>query len=301
MTSGRHGLLEEAARRWTALARARPDLQPAIDLQRRLLGEMIEALERLDAHVAPPSAADAGALADRLRHGRPALRGGTIDIPVKLLAPTLDRFCRHLSQGGAGAVADHLLETLESGRLNRASLLEASMARNQRAIDMGARQMGLSPDLVWLVGELATAPLAYRLQRRLFERADAQDAVTLRLALEAWDHGYCPACGSWPALIEYVGDTRTLRCSFCAAAWVLSAFRCPYCTAPATAAHAPDPTQPQHGLECCQPCGGYTKALRVQAPAPFPLVAIEDLETLALDHAAIEQGYTRPPLAELGQ
>lgn len=293
-------LLERAGRRWESLAASRPDLGPAIDLQRHLLGEMIATLGRLDAQEGAIPTLDRTAAAINLGRGLPVLHGVPVDIPVELMASSLDRFCQHLAEGGAGDAARHLLETLEAGRLNRGSLLSASLARSQRAIEAGANQMGLSPDLVWLVGELATAPLANRLQQRLF--GDGRSiALDLRSALDSWDRGYCPACGSWPALIEYIDDGRWLRCSFCAAAWELSSPRCVYCgeASSAFSTTAPDPGAARLLLEACTGCRGYTKAIRVERPAEFPLVAIEDLETLALDQAAMAGDYVRPTMPEL--
>lgn len=292
--------LAQAAERWAELAARHPDLQPSIELQRRLLAEMIDGLARLDpertAALAPAPAAAAG----YLRAGVPALRGGPVELPVQALAPSLDRFCRHLAEGGAGAVAEHLVEAFEAGRLSRASLLGASFARNERAIALGATQMGLSPDLVWLVAELATTPFAYALQYTLFH---ASDTTAVGPALTAWNRGYCPACGSWPALIELVGGHRILRCSFCAAAWELQSRRCVYCDeeGPGLSAIVPDAARPQQYLECGDACGGYTKVLAAEASAPFPLVAVDDLTTFELDREAVRRGYRRPPLVDLGE
>ena len=106
------------------------------------------------------------------------------------------------------------------------SLLAASLARDQDAIRQGATHRGLAPDLVWLVAELAVSPVAHALQRTLFANAGPGP---LGAALGEWTHGYCPACGSWPALAEVAGGRRVLRCSFCAAAWELKTYACIYC------------------------------------------------------------------------
>ena len=39
--------------------------------------------------------------------------------------------------------------------------------------------------------------------------------------------------------------------------------------------------------------------LELEAPTPFPLVAVEDLATLDLDRGAMERGYRRPDLYDL--
>ena len=297
--------MDQATRRWAELTARFPDLEPAIELQRKLLGEVIEVLDRLDRSGAVARPLPPAAIVEKLQRGVPALRGEALAIPAGELAPSLDRFCEHLANGGAGDVARHVMESLQSGRINRASLLASSLARDQKAIHQGATQMSLSPDLVWLVGELATSPLAFLLQRTLFGEEDDSDRQEdiVRSALVSWDRGYCPACGSWPALAEYQSGVRSLRCSFCAATWEMLSYRCVYCGEEGSGfvTSAPDAEQPQRLLELCGQCGGYTKAIQVETAAPFPLVAIEDLETLDLDRSAIDHGYTRPSLPELSE
>ena len=295
-------IVRQAERRWAALGGAHPSLAPTIALQRLLVSEVIALVERLAETPVITLPCNAVMAAAKLQRGIPALRGGPIDVPVAALAPSLDRFCRYLADWGAGDVARHVLETFESGRMSRASLLSASLARNQRAIRMGATQMGLSPDVVWLVGELATAPLAHLIQARLFGPDEISGSETLRSARAEWDRGYCPACGSWPMLAEYVDDERLLRCSFCGIDWEMQSRRCAYCGEDGTAFRigAADETHPERRLELCDQCSGYTKAVNVAAPTPFLLLALEDLETVALDRIAADRGYGRPPLVDLG-
>ena len=177
---------------------------------------------------------------------------------------------------------------IESGALDAASLLAASLARDQPAIRNGAVHRSLAPDLMWLVAELAVSPFAHALQQALFASA----------ALPDWTRGYCAACGSWPALAEVVAGRRVLRCSFCALAWELTAYACIYCDeqgAPFVTA-APDEERKDRRLEVCTACGGYLKTVDLPELSPFPLLAITDIETTDLDVAAMEHGYQRPPL-----
>jgi formate dehydrogenase maturation protein FdhE len=62
---------------------------------------------------------------------------------------------------------------------------------------------------------------------------------------------------------------------------------------------APDVNAPQQRVELCGRCSGYTKVIDVRQPTPFPLLAIEDLATLALDQGAMARGYCRPELFDL--
>src|SRR2546426_6044324 len=215
-------LLRSAERRWAEVLAARPDLKPAIDLQRSLIATVVELVSAIEHQRLPRLSLPPKYVAAKLSRGVPALASEPIPVPVAALTKPLVRLCRELAAGGAGEAADHVRTAIESGGLEPGSLLAASLARDQNAIRQGAAHRGLAPDLVWLVAELAVSPFAHALQRALFANAAANAVTSLGAALTSWNRGYCPACGSWPALAEVVGGRRVLRCSFCAVAWELA-------------------------------------------------------------------------------
>jgi hypothetical protein len=289
----RDELFAAAQARWEALLATRPDLEPAVLLQRRLLTLVIDLAAAVDAGRLPRLSLPPKYVATKLTRGVPAFSGEPIPLPVQLLGASLPSLCTALSEGGAGEAADHILEAIESGDIDRGSLLSASLTRDHAAIRTGAVHRGLSPDLMWLVAELAVSPFVHALQRAFVPAA----------ALNDWTGGYCPACGSWPALAEAVGGQRVLRCSFCALAWELPTYACIYCGEhgkPFVTA-APVIDRKDRRLELCAMCAGYLKTVDVPELSPFPLLAISDLETLDLDVAATERGFMRPPLFEWKQ
>lgn len=298
----RESRLAEASRRWDALAAARPDLVPAVVLQRQLLGLVLDLADVIDHGRLPKLSLPPKYLAAKLARGVPALSGEPIPLPVAVLKPTLLRLCEELSAGGAGEAADHIKAALLETRVDPGSLLTASLARDQQAIRTGAVHHGLAPDLVWLVAELAISPFAHALQHALF--APAANDATLAAALDRWAHGFCPACGSWPAVAEVASGRRVLRCSFCAVAWDLPRYGCVYCGEEGAkfVTAAPDAQlvegRKNRRVEICNACHSYMKAVDVSALSPFPLVALTDLETMDLDMAALERGYSRPPLRD---
>jgi FdhE protein len=236
------------------------------------------------------------------------LAGEPVPLPVALIRPTLLDLCAALAAGGAGAAADRIRTAIDEGQLDAGSLLAASLARDQTAIRTGAVHRGLAPDLLWLVAELAASPYVHALQQALFTASHPETSPPLGLsalsaALAAWNHGHCPACGSWPALLEATGGRRALRCSFCAAAWELRADVCAYCGAAGTSfgTLTPPSGRTDRRVETCAACRGYLKAVEVAGLSPFPLLAIADLETLDLDMMAMERGFGRPPLKELAR
>jgi FdhE protein len=282
-----------AERRWQALARARPDLQSAVSLQRRLLTGVIDLSRSIEGGRLPRLSLPGKYLAAKLTHGTPILTGEPIPLPVALLTTFFVRFCDELAAAGAGEPATHLAAAIRSGQIDAGSLFTASLARDQDAIRTGATHHGLAPDLAWLAAELAVGPVAHALQRALL----APPAPgPLSEALAGWNHGYCPACGSWAALAEVVSGHRLLRCSFCAATWERTTYACVYCdeAGETFVTAAPDATRPDRRIELCSGCGAYLKAVEADALSAFPLVALADMETMDLDVAAMEHQYGRP-------
>ena len=285
-------LLGSAERRWRALEADRPDLKPAIDLQRALISTVLDVARAVDA--VPLAQLSPSYVAAKLARGVSAFTGEPIPFPVGALRAPLLKFCDALAAGGASDSARHIAAAIQRGDVDTGSLLAASLGRNQTAIRQGATHRGLAPDLLWLIAELAISPFAHALQRSLFS---APDEVVAE-ALSNWNEGCCPACGSWPALAEVVLGHRILRCSFCAAGWELRSYACIYCgeSGEAFVTAAPDQERKDRRVEVCGTCAGYLKTVDVAELSPFPLLAIADLETMDLDVAAMERGYRRPAL-----
>lgn len=292
----RESRLAVAATRWAALLSARPDLEPAVALQRRLIGLVVDLADAIDHARLPRLSLPPRYLAAKLARGVPVLAGEPIPLPVAALTPTLLRLCEELSQGGAGEAGDHIRTALLEARLDTGSLLAASLAREQTAVRAGAANLGLAADLLWLVAELAVSPFAHALLRMLL--ATAADETALAGALAAWTHGYCPGCGSWPALAEILPGQRVLRCSFCALAWEANPAACVYCGAQVESlpVGAPGAGHRHRRVELCTVCQGYLKAVGTDELLPFPLIAIADMATIDLDMLAMERGGSRPSL-----
>jgi FdhE protein len=300
----REECLASAQERWEAILAARPDLEPAVALQRRLVTLVIDLSYAINNGRLPRLSLPPKYVAAKLGRGVPALAGEPIPLPVQMLSRPLVQLCSELAAGGAADAADHIRRAIEGGSIEAGSLLAASFSRNQAAIRQGAMHRGLAPDLVWLVAELAVSPFAHALQRAVLSAspgaAGAASSSALAEACDRWGHGYCPACGSWPALAEVVGGHRVLRCAFCAAAWEQNTYACVYCgeSGEPFVTAAPDEERKDRRVEVCSTCAAYLKTVDVPALSPFPLLAIADLETMDLDVAAMERGYSRPPLKD---
>src|SRR5437016_2508233 len=130
-------LAEMAERRWQAVAAARPDLEPAVALQRQLIGLVLELSTALEARPIPRLSLPPKYLAAKLARGVPVFAGEPIPLPVPLLTPALGRFCDALAAGGAAEAATHIRQAIDSGNIEVGSLLNASFHRDQAAIRTG--------------------------------------------------------------------------------------------------------------------------------------------------------------------
>ena len=294
-------LLDEAERRWQELLRERPELGTAVDLQRRLINRSLQLGFAIEAQPPLRVNLDQEMITGKLRQRRPVLAGESFELDATGLEPYVIGFCLDLAEGGAGAPAARLGKTLEHREIDMGSLLAASLARRQHAIRTKANHVGIAPDLLWLVAELGAGPVAYWLQCSVLGDGAASNGA-LALALEEWQEGCCPACGSWPAFAEELDGERHLRCPFCGSRWQRATHQCIYCgeSGESFLTAAPDVATAGHRLELCRTCGGYLKSIDVEHATPFELLPVTNLRTTDLDVGAAGRGYTRPSLREVG-
>jgi hypothetical protein len=285
--------LAAATSRWERLAAERPELVPAITLQRKLVGRLLDLTDQVEHGPLPRLTLPPRYLGAKLARGVPALAGEPIPLPIATLQPAFLGLCDVLGQGGAGAAAEQISAAVTELRIDVRLLLTASLMRDQTTIRAIAERLSLAPDLVWLTAELTTSPFVHILQRTLLGPPGPEAVVAGGLA--AWRWGYCPACGSWPALAEQVASRRLLRCSFCALGWDAHD-RCPYCGGAVAGGATTSDAAAWPRAELCEGCRGYVKVVASDAPLPFPLVTVADLETAHLDFTAAQRGYSRPAL-----
>ena len=112
------GLNDIASRRWAAIEQDRPDLEPALALQRRLLGLVIGVSESIAATKLPRLSLPAKYIAAKLSRGVPALTGEPIPLPAQSLTPLLLQLCEALAAGGAGEAAQHIHDIITVGKLD---------------------------------------------------------------------------------------------------------------------------------------------------------------------------------------
>lgn len=290
---------QRAEARWTALATLAPHLALALALQRRTLGAQFDLLRALAPMVADSPIPAETQVLGHLADGLPVLRANIGPLPVDVVTPVMADLGAAITGATGYPAARRAADALSSGAVDPARLLALVYQRDQEGVAQLAADHALVVDMLWLLGDLVVAPLVHLQQRAALRDGEPESPV--REALERWEHGYCPACGSWPALAEFFVGERLLRCAFCGCTWRQAVDQCAYCSSrdERFTTVVPDRHQPGRRVELCRACGGFLKTLDVALVTPFPLVAIEDLASADLDQAALYHGFKRLPIKRL--
>jgi FdhE protein len=221
----------------------------------------------------------------------------------------LRRLARNLSETSVeGSAGQRTAARLATAGLDVAPLLDDALNGDTDAIARAAAAGGYDPTAFAQLLELALQPV-------LWEAAARCAALT---DVDRWDRGYCPVCGSWPALAELVGaeKRRVLRCGRCGTAWSWLVLLCPYCgnddhrslgtltedagaVPPSAAAATSGESRAKDRVDVCERCHGYVKSVATFHSVPTPRLAAEDSATVQLDVGARERGYTRPGTVEV--
>jgi len=107
--------LEIAEHRWCETLQRRPDLEPAVELQRRIVTRTHELAAIIEQKLPVTLDLDPKQVAAKLRRHTPMLVGEAIVVDAGAIVPFVLGFCEDLSSGTAGGAAGPLGETLDSG------------------------------------------------------------------------------------------------------------------------------------------------------------------------------------------
>lgn len=216
----------------------------------------------------------------------PLLAGAALNVQASAVRRLLKRLIRIASRSGTPKMAT--LESAMDADLDVLSLFEASLRQDSDRIKEMAARCHADADAFQGVIALASVPALYACARRLASSIP-----------ESWVEGYCAVCGAWPAFAEVRGIERSrfFRCGRCGGAWHARPLQCPYCAMgdhDALVSLVPEKPGAQSAIDACTRCLGYVKVFTTLQGCAPGAVMLEDLASVALDIAAMDQGYSRP-------
>jgi FdhE protein len=204
-------------------------------------------------------------------------------VPVRSL---LQRLIRVASRSGTPEMAS--LKSVIGSDAEVLELFRVSLCQDSAATLQLAESTGANAAALQAVVALLAVPFLHACNRKW---AAAMPA--------SWVQGYCPLCGAWPSFAEARGIERNryFRCGRCGAEWHARPLRCPYCGADdhnALVSLVPENAGMNAVIEGCRACFGYVKTFTRLQGCPPASVMLDDLASVHLDVAVLEQGYARP-------
>ena len=217
----------------------------------------------------------------------PLLAGATIPMTASSVRPVLERLIRIASLSGTPKMAT--LAAALGEDLDVLTLFAAALCQHSEPVKEVAAASGADEEALQAVIALVPVPFLHACNRRWASSIS-----------ESWVKGYCPVCGSWPAFAEMRGIERSryFRCGRCGGAWHARCLSCPYCAVDdhdALVSLVPEQAGSHAVIEACTRCLGYVKTFTTLQGCPPGTVMLEDLASVDLDIAALEQGHIRPP------
>ena len=258
------------------LARRHPEWKPWLAVIEEILQEAADA--RWDALV--PTHVDR-------QHGKaPLLAGAPLAVDEGSVRRLLGRLIRVGHRSGTAQMGT--VERAVRAGVNISNLFVLGLRHDGEGLARTADAMSADPAGLQAIVTLLPVPFLQACHRRWAAAIDRN-----------WGEGYCPLCGAWPALAEVRGIERSryLRCGRCGAAWESHVLSCPYCR---TTSHEELVTlvaengQASAVVDACRRCRGYVKTVTRLLGSPPASVLLDDLATVDLDIAALEQKYERP-------
>jgi FdhE protein len=259
------------------LRRERPEWEPWLVVVDEILREA----------GSPAWEAAVPAAAQVQRTAVPLLAGTTLVLEAGLVRRLFERLIRTASRVGTPKMSS--LKAALHADLEWAPLFTASLCQDSDRINEITAISGADAEALHAVIALLPVPFLHACNRRWASSISA-----------SWVEGYCPVCGSLPAFAEVRGIERNryFRCGRCGGEWHARALYCPYCAMSdhdELVALVPEKGGTNAVIDACQRCLGYVKTFtRLQGCSPGA-VMLEDLASVDLDVAAIENGFARSP------
>ena len=177
-----------------------------------------------------------------------------------------------------------LADALDKGKLDASTLFAPVLSEDSQGFHGLAEELDVDENILAFFGYNSVWPSVSLCTEKLTAYLD--DGVS-------WKKGYCPVCGSPPALsILRDEGNRFLFCSFCGHEWRSQRIYCPFCdNQDHTKLHYFFGEEEKcYRVDVCDVCKKYLKSVDVRELKHPLYPLLEQVSTLHLDLLAREQG-----------
>jgi FdhE protein len=260
---------------------ARPAYRELITFYGRIFETQEEARPRL---LLEPVHLSAELIRIKRREQLPLVMTSEMVFDPRVSADLLQALCRITVEGGselAGAA-----RTISSRPGHAVALFEPFLKARDMEVAAAAEEMGMEPKALAFFLYHALRPSLCRCAAQLAEYLDPEPSG---------EQGYCPVCGSPPAIGWLEGEgQRHLFCSFCWHKWPLNRARCAFCGSRDQQGllYLYSEEEKEYRADACESCRKYIKTVdtRVLNRRVYP--ALEQVASLHVDLKAAEAGYS---------
>ena len=225
-------------------------------------------------------------LAVKRKERFPLIARKNFTVDIKASEALLREICR--LAGEANEVMAHdsvkLMDALDRGTVDAPTLLSKTLSEDDIYFDETAKSLEIDKEVLLFVAHGSIGPSLSLCAEQL---ATYLDKDTL------WGKGYCPVCGSPPAISILRGEgERFLFCSFCDHEWHSQRIYCPFCENKdqKTLHYFFSEEEEEYRVNVCDKCKRYIKTVDTREIKRSVYPFLEQVATLHLDIIAQNHG-----------
>jgi len=216
----------------------------------------------------------------------PLINKADFTVDIKASQDLLREICRLAAETNEvlSEAAPKIVDAMDKGTLDAPVLFSKILNEDDAYFDETARKLKTDKKVLAFMAYFSMKPSISLCAEQLVTYLDKETP---------WQKGYCPICGSPPALsILRDEGKRSLLCSFCSHEWETQRIYCPFCNnnERKTLRYFFSEEEKGYRVDVCDECKKYIKTVdtrEMKRPVhPF----VEQISTLHLDLIAQEQG-----------
>lgn len=225
-------------------------------------------------------------LSVKRKEGFPLIARKDFTVDIKTSEALLRAICRLAGKANEALAqaGKKLMDALDKGTVDAPNLLSKTLSEDEVYFDETAKSLEIEKEVLLFIAHGSIRPSLSLCAEQL---ATYLDKDTL------WEKGYCPVCGSPPAISILRGEgERFLFCSLCDHEWHSQRIYCPFCENKdqKILRYFFSEEEEEYRVDVCDQCRKYIKTIdtrKIKRPM-YPFV--EQVTTLHLDMLAQNQG-----------
>ncbi|MCP4367173.1 MAG: formate dehydrogenase accessory protein FdhE [Deltaproteobacteria bacterium] len=189
-------------------------------------------------------------------------------------------------KGDMAVTAQAVLQGIETGKIDPESLFFSLFEGGASFFEKTASSLEIDKNALAFMTYSSIKPSLNVCAQQLAAYLDKENT---------WEKGYCPVCGSLPAISMFIGEggERFLFCSFCWHQWSSIRLYCPFCDNTDSKAlnYFYSEEEKEYRVDLCDNCKKYIKTIDTRETQRYIYPPLEAFSTLHLDIKAQEKGF----------